>query len=438
MLRIASKLSSRFSSSSTALTANPLLPTRLSPIPSSSFRPFTNGLELEANMVVPDAIKMINYALRHWRTDRSLGAYRMGLSVLKICITNELTEGKEPKRENSKGMAMLAMSTLLFERGEYAEAIEKLEGVQELTNSYLGVRVAALETQAGLHLLMRQDDLAAVVADKCMKMVENQEKPLEYEERFVDYEAQFVRAKALKGLIELVNGNADSAEDFFDKSLREKYCDGTAGLSYAEFLHKIGNYPMAKEVYRNVVQGAIEVKNAGRPYLGAGNMSVDELIVGSMFALGQLELLMGNYSNAECHLTQALSRAEEAYGDSKHPTVGVALTSIALLYRRKAIQEHSSSLLVQEGLYRKVIDILKVPTMETESEDAAPLVDRSDIAALATGAYAEVLSVQEKRQAEGEKMKNLAESLWKHRWLSLANAIDSDKNIIDSRICRIL
>ena len=43
-----------------------------------------------------------------------------------------------------------------------------------------------------------------------MKMVENQEKPLEYEERFVDYEAQFVRAKAPKGLIELVNGNADS------------------------------------------------------------------------------------------------------------------------------------------------------------------------------------------------------------------------------------
>ena len=79
---------------------------------------------------------------------------------------------------------------------------------------------------------------------------------------------------------------------FFDTELMFGFV-GTAGLSYAEFLHKIGNYPMAKEVYRNVVQGAIEVKNAGRPYLGAGNMSVDELIVGSMFALGQLELLMG-------------------------------------------------------------------------------------------------------------------------------------------------
>ncbi|KAG5022556.1 hypothetical protein JHK82_018465 [Glycine max] len=92
---------------------------------------------------------MINDALRQWRTERSLGAFRMGLSVLKICITDELTEGKEPKLENSNGMA---------------------------------------------------DDLAAMVADKCMKVVGNQEKPLEYE-------AQFVRAKAPKGLIELVNGN---------------------------------------------------------------------------------------------------------------------------------------------------------------------------------------------------------------------------------------
>ncbi|RDX61543.1 hypothetical protein CR513_60222, partial [Mucuna pruriens] len=198
---------------------------------------------------------------------------------------------------------------------------------------------------------------------------------------------------------------------------------------------------MAKEAYRNVIQGAIEVKNAGNPYLGAGNMSLDELIVGSMCALGQLESLMGNFDNAEHHLTQALCRAEEAYGDSKHPTVGVALTSIALMYRRKAIQEHSSSLLVQEGLYRKVIDILKVPPVETESEGAAPLVDRSDIAALARGAYAEVLSVQEKRKDEGEKMKNLAESIWQNRRMSLADALVTDSNnvsIVDSRISRLL
>jgi len=68
---------------------------------------------------------------------------------------------------------------------------------------------------------------------------------------------------------------------------------GTAGLSYAEFLHKKQNYSLAKEVYRSVILGAVQVRRAGNPYLGAGNMSVNELIVGSICALGQLEAVMG-------------------------------------------------------------------------------------------------------------------------------------------------
>jgi len=79
-------------------------------------------------------------------------------------------------------------------------------------------------------------------------------------------------------------------------------------------------------------------------------------------------------------MAEALCKAEEAYGgdfsipfvspqllslslimgwwliyggclfveDSKHPTVGVVLASTGLMYRRKAIQEHSSALLIQE------------------------------------------------------------------------------------------
>lgn len=41
------------------------------------------------------------------------------------------------------------------------------------------------------------------VADKCMKLVDNQQEAR-------DFEAQYVRARALRGLIELVNGNVDS------------------------------------------------------------------------------------------------------------------------------------------------------------------------------------------------------------------------------------
>ncbi|XP_014496581.1 uncharacterized protein LOC106758157 isoform X1 [Vigna radiata var. radiata] len=437
MFRIAAKLSSRTSSSSSALKANPF-PTNLSPLPISSFRPFTVGLELESHMVVPDAIRMINYAVNQWRKERSLGSFRMGLCVLKHCLSCELTEGRDSKHENSKGMAMLARSTILYERGEYTEAIEKLEDVQELTNSYLGVRVGALEAQAGLYLEMGKDDLAAAVADKCMKVVENQRQAKDFEVQRRDFVAHFIRAKALKGLIELVKGNVDSAEEFFDEPIDQKYWDGTAGLTYAEFLHRKGNYSLAKEVYRSVVLGATQIRRAGNPYLAAGNMSANQLLVGSMCAYGQLEALMGDFYWAEHELGKALTEAEEAHGDPKHPLVAAVLASLALMYRRKAIQEHSSALLIQEGFYRKVIDILKDPSEETKTEGAAPFVDRSDIAALARGAYAEVLSVQENRKDEGEKMKNLAESMWKHPRMSLADALDTDAKVIDTRISRII
>lgn len=45
-----------------------------------------------------------------------VGSFRMGLCVLKHCLSCELTEGRDSKHENSKGMAMLARSTILYER----------------------------------------------------------------------------------------------------------------------------------------------------------------------------------------------------------------------------------------------------------------------------------------------------------------------------------
>nr|AFK37232.1 unknown [Lotus japonicus] len=93
---------------------------------------------------------------------------------------------------------------------------------------------------------------------------------------------------------------------------------------------------MATEVYRNVIERATEIKNSGNPYLGAGNMNLEGLMMGTMCALGQLESHLGNFGDAEQHLTKALNQAEETYGDC-HPKVGVVLTSIAFMYRRKAM-----------------------------------------------------------------------------------------------------
>ncbi|KAL1359758.1 hypothetical protein AAHE18_04G130300 [Arachis hypogaea] len=445
MFRIASsRLSSRAASSSVSSTASFLAsltakpsPVSLTPLAATSFRSYGNGLELDKSMANPDAINMINYALNQARTDKSIGSYGLGLLVLKHCLTIELTEGKDPKNENSKGIALLAMSTLEYERGEYDIALEKLQSIHELTNAYLGVRVAALEAEAGLYLELGQDDKASAIADTCVEVVEKQKTDDDDD----DFKALILRAKALKGLIELVKGSIESAVPFFDKSLQLSNVGyiGTAALSYGEFLYLGQNYSMAKEVYTSVLKGASDIKKFGNPYLGACNMNLEGLMMGALCALGQLETYQGNYGNAEKALTQALTLAEETYGE-KHPKVGVVLTSIALMYRRRAMEERTSSLLVQEGLYRKVIDILKVT--ETESEGSAPVVERSDIAAIARGGYAEILNVQENRKSEGEKLKKLAETIWKNRRLTLDEALldlESTKiSIIDPRISRIL
>ncbi|RYR15756.1 hypothetical protein Ahy_B04g072682 isoform D [Arachis hypogaea] len=303
MFRIASsRLSSRAASSvsSTAsflasLTAKPS-PVSLTPLAATSFRSYGNGLELDKSMANPDAINMINYALNHARTDKSFGSYGLGLLVLKHCLTIELTEGKDPKNENSKGIALLAMSTLEYERGEYDIALEKLQSIHELTNAYLGVRVAALEAEAGLYLELGQDDKASAIADKCVEVVEKQKTDDDDE----DFKALILRAKALKGLIELVKGSIES---------------GTAALSYGEFLYLKQNYSMAKEVYTSVLKGASDIKKFGNPYLGACNMNLEGLMMGALCSLGQLETYQGNYGNAEKALTQALTLAEETYGD---------------------------------------------------------------------------------------------------------------------------
>ncbi|KAK2414374.1 hypothetical protein P8452_59842 [Trifolium repens] len=422
MFRIASRISSR---ALVTLSAKP------SPI---SFRSFNTGLALDKSLAVDDVVRMSNYALRQARSEKSVGSYGMGYLVLKHCLSTELTEGNDPKHENSKGIALLAMSTLFCERGDYVDAIEQLNGVQELSNSYLGIRVAAYEAQAGLHLELEQDDMASEVADKCIELVEN--------EKTEDYEALNVRARALKGLTELVKGDINSAEPYFDESLRNKLCEGTAALSYAELQQTRQNYTLAKEIYQNVLKGASELEKSGNVYLGGGNMNMEGLMMQAMCGLGQLESHLRNFRNAEEHLTKALAKAELIYGET-HPKVGVILTSMALIYRRKAIEEKSSSLVVQEGLYKKVAKILKFPTAESEGTDtAAPSVKRNDIVALASGGLAEVLNVQENRRSEGEKMKKLSESLWKNTRMSLDDLLgNTEANIspvVDARISRLL
>ncbi|ESR42375.1 hypothetical protein KPL70_017715 [Citrus sinensis] len=393
-----------------------------------------NGNRINGLNSNPVVLQMINYALSHARSQKSDESYSQGMLVLEQCLSTQPSDGQ--LAESWRGISLLAMSTLLYESGNYVEAIEKLQKVENFKNSILGVRVAAMEALAGLYLQLGQDDTSSVVADKCLQLCEKH-KP----ENYKTYGAVNSRANAVKGLVELAHGNLESAESFFKGLQEEEGCTGSAALSYGEYLHATRNFLLAKKFYQKVIEVLAEQKDfSDMNTLGSCNMALEEVALAATFALGQLEAHMGNFGDAEEILTRTLTKTEEVFG-SHHPKVGVVLTCLALMFRNKAMQEHSSALLIQEGLYRRALEFLKAPPLESEGVETK--VDRTDIVALARGGYAEALSVQQNRKDEGERMKRWAEAAWRNRRVSLAEALNfsepSNKPlVIDARTSRTM
>ncbi|MFS8001609.1 putative tetratricopeptide-like helical domain superfamily [Helianthus anomalus] len=375
----------------------------------------------------PVALQIIDYAFSLSRSHKSDESYAQGLLVLQQCESNQ-------HDVNSKGFLLLAISTLLSERGNFGGAIEKLNRFNELNVSCFPLRVAAAEALAGLHLELEEDDTSSVIADACLNDLDAVKPELGDVFGLLD-----ARVRALKGLIELTRGNVDSSRTCFE-GVQNNLGAGNGALSYAEFLHATRDFSTAKQLYENVIKHIPESKDYSDPYnLAAGNMAREDILMAATCALGQLESHMGNFDDAEKILTQALTMTEERFGPH-HPKMGIILTCIALMFRHKATTERSSSLMVQEGLYRRALELLKAPQLETEVQHAR--VCGKDIIALARGGYAETLCVQQNRKAVGEQMKIWAEAAWKNQRLSLSEALDISSNpsskipIIDARISR--
>uniref|UniRef100_M1AH60 Binding protein n=1 Tax=Solanum tuberosum TaxID=4113 RepID=M1AH60_SOLTU len=163
----------------------------------------------------PVALQMINYAISLARAQKSDESYAQAQLVLEQCHSTQ-------SDESAKGLVLLAMSTLFSERGNFGEAIEKLQKIQDLGLSSLAVRVAASEALAGLYLESYQDDFSSATADMCLQLLET----IRLEIGGGGSDILEARAKALKGLVELVHGNVESAQSFFEGSQGDKGCFG--------------------------------------------------------------------------------------------------------------------------------------------------------------------------------------------------------------------
>lgn len=344
-----------------------------------------------------------------------------------------LEQGLSNSSEDARGLFTLAMATLLYERGELQDAVEKLQMVHQLECASPALKLAASEGLVGLNLEAGQDSTSSMITDECLQLSGNGSEG-----------SVKSQAKAVKGLVQLALGDLKSAESLFDGCQDCNLEDnkdqmGNACLSNGEFLHATGNFSAAKNLYDRILNEFVETDITESSYLSSANMVSEEVLLGASCALGQLLSHSGKFGEAEDLLTKALTKAEQHFGPT-HPKVGVVLTCIATMFKHKAKLEASSAILIQEGLFRKAIDLLKAPSLDSEVADMQ--VTKRDIVALARGGYADILCIQQSRKAEGERMKNWAEAAWRNRRLSLAQALEfsepSQAAVIDTRICRVL
>lgn len=94
------------------------------------------------------ARQMIQYALGHARSQKSGDSYAQSLMVLEQGISNL----RGDSNEDALGMLMLAMSTLLYERGELQDSIEKIQMILQLGSASVALKVAAWEALIGINL----------------------------------------------------------------------------------------------------------------------------------------------------------------------------------------------------------------------------------------------------------------------------------------------
>ncbi|TVU19675.1 hypothetical protein EJB05_35838 [Eragrostis curvula] len=378
------------------------------------------------------AAEMVRYALggaaHRSSAEESMRILEQGASNLQ--------GGGEGSAE-AVSMLMLAMSTLLYRSGRRQDAVEKLKATQQVAPS-ASFRVAAWESLMGL-LMEAGQEISSTMSPNDLVDLSIKEDDSEWS----DQEHLKFRVNAIKGLIALLNGETDPAAQLFVDGCRDfagvKNNTENAALSYGEYLHCVGDFPMATQVYERVLE-AIRAEDMSRNLLAAGNMVPEEVALGATCSYGQLLAYSGKFGEAEDYLTRALQKAEEQFG-ANHPKVGIVLTCVARMYKMKAKSEGSSSIMVQEGLYRKALEVLKAPAFN--SEDTRKEMDWRDIISLARGEYAELLLIQSNRKAEGERMKEWAGDAWRNRRLTLAQALEFSETskptvVVDTRIGRVV
>ncbi|XP_040380224.1 uncharacterized protein LOC102718178 [Oryza brachyantha] len=201
--------------------------------------------------------------------------------------------------------------------GRRQDAKERLKATSQVAPA--AFRVAACEATMGLYMEAGQDINTSVSPDNLVDISIKDDNIKWSEHNYLKF-----WVNAIKGLIALLNGESESGNEQTENVV----------LSYGEYLHCLGDFPSATQMYERVLE-ALSTQNMSGKFLSACNMIPEEVSLGATCSYGQLLSHSGKFNEAEDYLTRALKKAEEKFG-ANHPKVGIVLTCVARMYKLKS------------------------------------------------------------------------------------------------------
>ncbi|KAH7420573.1 hypothetical protein KP509_13G012800 [Ceratopteris richardii] len=314
-----------------------------------------------------------------------------------------LSSAKNPSSQMAFGRLELNLATVHANMSNFEAAAEHLKLILNSRSPPLLVKGAALEALAALCVQLHQDQEGMDYATAFAELWGD-----EYVHAVTSESLQDVKSEAiaLRILAEMVNPSESLHAEVLS-SADVQNISGAAVLAFAEFHHVVGNFPVAKNLYKKAITSSKQDLESSVISLSAIAMTPEAVHIGAITGLGQLLISVGDFEEAEVQLTEALKDIEKIKGE-KHPHVGVILACIGHLYQQRGIARGSNEIFLVEGMYKSALDLMKASPLESDNKGRR----MTDIVALTRARLGTALTAMPSRYNEVQKLKDWVDTVW--------------------------
>jgi len=269
----------------------------------------------------------------------SLGLNRRSAELLAQSVDSVVVQGPEQQQQSIE--SLIELGFVLFDMGEYDEALRRLEQVHQVAGDHTAMspmqRARAANARASVLMFQEEDEEAGRLFQTALETLHEAVEPGEAE--------RLARAQSLTGLamIEQFSGRHEAAERLYGQAISAwleavgEFHPGTIGTlsQRASNAHAMGERELAQVQFERALELARRVYDEHSPQIGTLKNN-----------LGRLALEQGDATNAEPLLREALD-SDRRHRSETFDDLAFSLNNLALVRRMQGDADEARTLLTE-------------------------------------------------------------------------------------------